>query len=470
MKTIKELNYYQLTLYLILFLIINSLSFADQSADILWYDWTALSPNYNTRKLFISEVVGSDDKLGFINLYLLEEGRDIAAKERLIEPVDENDSLGLELRSEYIAEGREIKLKLAVHDNLTGKTAVEKNFTFSQNYRLEITIAFESLFRDLGHYIREYNEQLMGKVTGSSDYLIKLRDRVEAVPVFNDKTTLIIYNKNRDSYTIHCRGERYEAINGIVVLMINVNRVDKVELLYSGQKKPFLIEFSQEIKVIEHALKLPAETPPFASRFALDTAYTQTTGGYLGGELTLSLGFKSSRAFKDSLYFKWHLSLKTVHIAEQDIDPVRATNFRIKTGVGYRHLFNFNGLLSIGTGVESGFEFYLLKKLYYSIFSYESTGSYFPGFPSFYLSIPFYIELLSFSRVSIFATVEPTFRVVSKVIFYDGYVWRDNFEIDGYEKNYFRLTLERTNYSSPYTALDLFINDIPITLGFRVKI
>lgn len=470
MKTIKELNYYNLTLYLILFIFASSLSFADQSADLLWYDWTTLSPNYMTRKLFITKAVGSDNKLGFINLYLLEEGYDRAAKEELIEPVEESDSRGLEIRSEYIAEGREVRLKLTVYDNLTGKAAIEKSFTFSQNYRFEIAIAFESLFRDLRHYIKEYNEQLMGKMTGSSDYLLKLRDRVEVVPIFNDKTTLIVYNPNRESYTIHCRGESYEAIKGIVALIIDVNSVDKLELVYSGQKRPILIGFSPEAKVIEHAIKLPAEMSPPASRYALDIAYTQTTGGYMGGDLTLSLGFKSSRAFKDSLYFKWHFSLKAVHIAEQDIDPVRATNFRIKTGVGYRHLFNINGLLSIGTGVESGFEFYLLKKLYYSIFSYESPDSYFPGFPSFYLSIPLYIELLSFSKVSIFATVEPTFRVVSKVIFYDGYVWRDNFEIDGYEKNYFRLTLERANYSSPYTALDLFINDIPITLGLRVKI
>lgn len=471
MRTQNSLNYNQLAFYLILFCLANFVYATDLTGDVIWYDWSKAKAAYISRNLYISKVEKKDDKLGFIRLYLMDEGRERADENELIELVDESDSQGLELKSEYIVDDRQVKLTLIIYDHLIDRVAIEKSFNFSNDYRLEIAIAFEALFRELGHYIKDYNEPLMGKLSGTFDYLLQLDGKVAAVPIYSNKKTLIIYNKNRENYSILCRGKRYEAIEGIVPLIIDLNSVDKLKIFYSErEKRAISLILSPGPKVVEHQIKLPAEKAPFKSRFALDISYSQTTGGYMGSDINLSLGFKKRRAFSDSLYFRWHFSLKTLHLAEQNIDPLKATNFRFKTGVGYRHQFNLNGLLSIGTGVETGIEFYLLKKLYYSIFSYESADIYFPGFPTFYLSIPFYIEILPFSRVSIFAAVEPTFRVISKVIYHDGYVWRDNFEIDGYEENYFRITLERYDYSSPYTALDLFLNDIPITIGIRVKI
>lgn len=475
--TLRTLDFKHLILLTLLIGACYSLSAFDQSSDYVWYDWTAVKRDYISRRLILESPAAGSNKFTFISSYILEAANESTLVNPLLKLV-EDDSLNnrLGFRSSYTVEGKKVILKLSIFDYLVKEEAAALTAEFSDNYGNRIKGAVEKLFRLLNNHLTEYNHKLIEHEEFSYkegqifDYPLKIGDRLVIIPIYAGKSTIIFYNTNRESYLLSLKGTNYQAVEGITTFYINKSDMERLSFIYENSKKSIEIKPAPKGQLITYKINMIKEKRPFEGRFYLDIGYYQSSGGYIGGDLIFGLGFKRDFALRDSLYFRGHFSLKLLHILEKDISTVKPTNLRVKWGVGYRHMFYFNSIIGLGIGAEAGFEFYLLKMLYYSIFTFETEDYYIPGFPSFYLSLPIYLELPTFSRVSIFLTIEPTFRVISKVIFYDGYVWRDNFEIDGYSENIFRLTIPQSEPGSPYTAIDLFFNDIPITLGIKIKI
>ncbi|MGD0651253.1 MAG: hypothetical protein ABSA97_08970 [Verrucomicrobiia bacterium] len=122
------------------------------------------------------------------------------------------------------------------------------------------------------------------------------------------------------------------------------------------------------------------------------------------------------------------------------------------------------GWLHVIFPIETGFEFNLVSFLIKNKEVFNLSELIF-GFPSFYVSFPFEVEVFANKIISLIIGVEPVLRFVLNYFSYNNVLWLEYLdETRGFDFKYFRYNIGN------YTVLDLFFYDMPVYIGVRFKI
>jgi hypothetical protein len=381
-----------------------------------------------------------------------------------------------------------IKLNFKFMDIITGEKIVESSKLIKFDF---------DMYRYIRQFIQENSDKIINKVTYYNINLLNNLDTVKnknITTIINNlisqndsywkvildigdvklpveipfaKNVLIFINKTNSNYTVDVDGIKNDEKNKIKIFsfnnelnktrLINIIDGDKIIKYKYVQSKPYEVV----IKYIDNDLFKDVTK----TIFFIDDLINMSTSGHVGVDFRIGFALPLKSLLYNGLYFNFSLNTKALNYVEDETGIYfYRPSYKLKFGFGYQRFFYIKKIVAISIGLESGFEFSILSfiiknKIKYDLFSPAI------GFPSVYFGFPFEVNIFANNYINLIVGVEPVLRLAMNYIVYNGSIWIEYLdETRGAGFKYFRYNIGN------YITCDLFFYDMPVYIGFRVKI
>jgi hypothetical protein len=297
---------------------------------------------------------------------------------------------------------------------------------------------------------------------------VKRKGYEELVNIPFGRNVVIFVCEESGNYNIETGGKRNSQESNIKVMdfmsQVGAKRIFKITgekirpAFYSYvQKKDYdvdikYVSFSGSKEIGEHS-------------FYVDNSFSFSTSGCLGYDLKLGLGLPMNSGLENSIYFKFMGGPKVFNAVETKSGiNLDYPHLKLRVGLGFEHIFYIKNLLGIQMGVEVGGEFNFFAFIISNKDRISVPGQMIFGCPSIYYSFPVGLQFFVTSNVGMFFGVEPILRLVVQSFIFDGKVFFQN--LDGTRGAGF----SNFRVQSEFLTVDLFLYDMPIYIGLRIKI
>jgi len=392
--------------------------------------------------------------------------------------------------------GNTFYFTLTAWDNILNKNSIQKKITISTNYYEELTDFASNFVREIQEYASTYSEVLFQTVIELSqstdiikknlaDYLLQQNNAIvydyyttnnmhHAFPVLFGKINIRFTNPENIDFIIEIDGIQFNSSENMLTLCFdrqpsNVKPADFIfytidDTEMKNQKKISLI---MNKGVITNSIPNYKFNTITQAHGYVDFSNTITTLGYTGFDIQCGMVFPKMTEIQHSVYIKFAGEANLLNaISDLSLPP----DFIFRTALGYRfHQYIFR-TIGINFGLEAGGEISITKRLTEnSKILHTAVSS--AGFPAFYVGFPINIEFPSSSMVSFIAGFTPTLRLVQQSYLYENVIWIGNLEREQGFSDIFKYKIhnELQNDQTPQYGLNLFVYNMPINIGFRVK-
>lgn len=336
-------------------------------------------------------------------------------------------------------------------------------FDYYSVYRKELINRISALSHSSQRDKRQMAEQLLSQEEAFLDYSMSSSKQKKVLPLIFNRASLIFAAEEETVYTVFYGEEQYKSKDGIVVLSFpDDKREDRQFIIKKEGESDILFNYrpKERYQVLVENLIFFNSKIIGQSRFYLDFNFVVTTKFSIGADMKFGVGLLKGGKLENNLYGRVQFNYRPVD---------KFAYFRLKFGAGYQHIFFIKNIIGFMPGIEIGFEFYLLKavQVLNTIFYFD--GQYLFGMPTLYISVPLLWEFPSNLKYSLIFGIEPIFRIIPKMMYYDGFAWLEDYYINFIYPSHMRLTIPVDGDDSNM-ALDLLFYDMPIILGVRIKI
>lgn len=336
-------------------------------------------------------------------------------------------------------------------------------FEYYSVYRKELISRISALSHSSQKDKRLMAEQLLSQKNAFLDYSMSSSKQKKVLPLIFNQSALIFAAEEETTYTVFYGEEQFRSKDGIVVLSFpDDKREDRQFIIKKEGESDILFNYrpKERFQVLVENLIFFNSKIIDQSRFYLDFNFIVTTKFSIGADMKFGIGLLKEGKLENNLYGRMQFNYRPVD---------KFAYFRLKFGAGYQHIFFIKNIIGFMPGIEIGFEFYLLKAVQVLNTIFHFDGKYLFGMPTLYISFPLLWEFPSNLKYSLIFGVEPIFRIIPKMMYYDGFAWLEDYYINFIYPSYMRVTIPVDGNDSAM-ALDLFFYDMPIILGVRVKI
>lgn len=330
-------------------------------------------------------------------------------------------------------------------------------------------VLLKTLFSDSDENKTMLIEQLK-KQRGTIWNVVVKKDGIKKyVTVPFAERVVVFIRESDDIYTVVHNEREYTSSDSVITVeldgdndaenIFSIGLTEDETVTYRYKPKTAYDVNIKYIKIAGHPIKK-------GHSFYVDNLAVFTTAGYAGYDIRLGMGLPVMRSrLTDNLYFKCFVAPKVINVIELETksyldDP----HLKINLALGYEHIFLIKNLMSINIGLEVGIELYYYSFVVknYERYAFDRMVS---GPVSIYYGFPLVLQFFANKKVSLIFGTEFVLRLVLNTYMYNNKVYLEY--LDESRGSGFEFARRQVD---DYLTLDLFLYDMPVFIGVRVKL